>query len=95
MNGADHAGGERRDGAVAPGHRQRNREKRDHHAKADHRGDRRRVEQVVGRQRRDRLARGQSMPREKDLGGLARDHAERRDVADGVAGEEGAEGLAD
>jgi hypothetical protein len=35
------------------------------------------------------------MSGEKDFGGLARDHAERREVADRVAGDKGPERLAD
>ena len=53
----------------------------------DHRDDRRGVDQVLDRQRRHRLTRGQVMPGEEDLGGLAGQQAERRHVADGVAGE--------
>ena len=46
------------------------------------------IEQVVGGERRDGFASGEPMPGEKDLGGFAGRHAERRQIADGVAGDE-------
>ena len=71
--------------------RQRHGGQHDDKPDGHHRADRGRVDQVLDRQRRHRVARGEVVPREKDLGRLAGQHAERRHAADGVAGEERAE----
>ena len=61
----------------------------------DHHGDGHRVDQVLDRQARHGRGERDTMPDVDGLGRLAGEQAERRQVAEGVAGEEGGEGVAD
>ncbi len=84
--------GERPDDRPAPRRRQRHGGQDDRGRDGEHRQDRRAVDQVLDGERRQRVARGEIVPGEKDLGRLARQQAERCDAADGIAGEKCAEG---
>ena len=70
-------------------HATRQRHIRGHHDEPErhHRHHRRRVDEIFDGERRDRFARREMMPREKNLGGFAGEQPERRDVADCVAGQ--------